>query len=84
MAGFEPAVIGKAVSLAQNQVSAPVKGNAGVYVLAATSVTKTPGEFNAAAEKQAMRSRFSFSTPNAILMDMRDKAEITDNRLNFY
>lgn len=84
MAGFEPAVIGKAVSLNQNQVSAPVKGNAGVYVLAATAVTKNPGEFNAATEKQSLRSRFSYSTPNAILMDMRNNAEITDNRLNFY
>ncbi len=84
MAGFEPAVIGRAVSLKQNQISAPVKGNAGVYVLAATSVTKTPGEFNAAAEKQSLRSRFNVSAPNAILMDLRDKADITDNRLNFY
>jgi peptidyl-prolyl cis-trans isomerase D len=84
LAGFEPAVIGKTVSMQQNQVSAPVKGNAGVYVVAATSVSKTPGEFNAVAEKQSMRSRFSFSAPNAILMDMRDKADITDNRLNFY
>jgi len=84
MEGFEPAVIGKAVSLKQHQVSAPVKGNSGVYVLAATSVSKNPGEFNAETEKQSMRSRFSHSTPNAILMDMRDKAKITDNRLDFY
>lgn len=84
MAGFEPAVIGKAVSLKLNQVSAPVKGNAGVYVLAPVQISKNDAVFNAAIEKQALAARVSYSMSNSIITDMKDKADITDNRLVFY
>lgn len=84
MAGFEPAVIGKASSMNLNQVSAPVKGNAGVYVLAVTNVQQSEAPFDAAAAKIALASRFSYAIPNSIIMDMMDKADIKDNRLNFY
>lgn len=84
MEGFEPAVIGKAVSLEPNKVSAPVKGNAGVFVLQNINVRQSDATFNLTAEKQSLASRYRYSLPNIILMDMRDKAEITDNRLNFY
>ncbi len=84
LAGFEPAVIGKATSLALNELSAPVKGNAGVYLLSAYNITSLENNFDLESEKQMLRSRFSFSIPNSVFMDMRDKAKITDNRLNFY
>lgn len=84
MAGYEPAVVGKTVSLKLNQVSAPVKGNAGVYVIAPLSITKSDATFDAASEKMGLASRFAYSIPNSIMMDMRDKAKIEDNRLNFY
>lgn len=84
LAGSEPAAIGKATTLALNQISTPVKGNAGVYVLSARNITALENVFVPETEKQMLRSRFSFSIPNSIFMDMRDKAEITDNRLTFY
>jgi len=83
-AGFEPAVIGKTMNAKLNQVSAPVKGNAGVYVIAPVSISKNNNPFNAKAEKAALTSRTSYSLPNAVVMDMRNNADIEDNRLNFY
>jgi peptidyl-prolyl cis-trans isomerase D len=84
MAGFEPAVIGKTMNAKLNQVSAPVKGNAGVYVIAPVSITKNTNPFNVKSEKAAITSRVSYSLPNAVVMDMRNNADIEDNRLNFY
>jgi len=84
MEGFEPAVIGKAVSQELNQLSAPVKGNAGVFVLYNYDVQQNEATFDLVSEKQNLASRFRYSLPNIIMMDMRTKAEVTDNRLNFY
>lgn len=84
MEGFEPAVIGKTVSLTPNSISAPVKGNAGVFVVQNTNTHQNETAFDLTAEKQNLASRYRYSLPNTIIMDMRDKAEITDNRLTFY
>jgi peptidyl-prolyl cis-trans isomerase D len=84
IAGWEPAVIGKATSMKANEISAPIKGNAGVYVVAVTNVQKTERPFDAVTEKMNIASRFMYSLPNTIMMNMMDKAKIEDNRLNFY
>lgn len=83
-AGYEPAVIGKTTKQKLNTVSAPVKGNAGVYVIMPVNAVKSAEQFNVAIEKQQLLSRFSFSLPYNILVDLKDKTDITDNRLNFY
>ena len=84
MEGFEPAVIGKTTTLKQNQISAPIKGNAGVFVVQATNVQKNEQKFDLAAEKRNLSSSYKYALPNSIMMSMRDKAEVKDNRLNFY
>jgi len=84
MEGFEPAVIGKTTTLKQNQISAPIKGNAGVFVVQATNVQKNEQKFDLAAEKRNLTSSYKYALPNSIMMSMRDKAEVKDNRLNFY
>lgn len=83
-AGYEPAVIGKTTIQKQNTVSVPVKGNAGVYVIMPVNAVKSTEQYNVALEKQQLLSRFSYSLPYNILVDLKDKTEITDNRLNFY
>lgn len=84
MEGFEPAVIGKTSTLKQNQVSAPIKGNAGVFVVQATNVQKNTQKFDPATEKRNLTSAYKYALPNSIMMSLRDKAEVKDNRLNFY
>ncbi len=83
-AGFEPAVIGKSVALELNKVSAPIKGNAGVYVVRPSNKQENPQPFDAKMEIMQLNSRLSYSLPYAIVEDMKDKAEIVDNRMNFY
>lgn len=84
MEGFEPAVIGKTTTLKLNQVSAPVKGNAGVFVVQAINVQKSEQQFDLATEKVNLTSSYKYALPNSIMMNMRDNAEVEDNRLNFY
>ena len=82
--GFEPAAIGKAVSQAEGQLSEAIKGNAGVFVVQTTNVQQQESEFNLAAEQQNIISRYRYSFPNMVLMDLLNQSDIEDNRLRFY
>lgn len=82
--GFEPAIIGKVVALTDNKLSNPVKGNSGVFVVQMINESRDNVDIDIAHEKLSLSSRLKYSLPNMILMDMRNKAEIKDNRLNFY
>lgn len=84
MEGFEPAVIGKATTLELSKLSSPIKGNAGVFVVEATNIQKSEQPFNLASEKTNLTSKYKYALPNSIMMDMRDKASVEDNRLRFY
>ncbi|MDP4238712.1 MAG: SurA N-terminal domain-containing protein [Bacteroidota bacterium] len=83
-AGFEPAVIGKVSVAALGKVSAPIKGNAGVYVVRTSNKQVNPQPFDVRMEKMQLNSRMSYSLPYMIIQDMKDKADIVDNRLNFF
>ena len=64
--GAEPAVIGVALAQNQGEVSAPIKGNAGVYVVKTTAKTVAPAEFDAKAEEAQLVQRYSY-----LLLDLR-------------
>ncbi len=83
-AGFEPSVIGKGMKLEANQLSQPIKGNSGVYVLLPTHVTESAGLFNAETEISRLNSRNLSSLAYSVYQDMYDHAEVVDNRANFY
>ncbi len=84
VAGFEPALIGKVSVLPANKLSAPLKGNAGVYVLLPVNPQVNQNPFNAKAQVMQLNMNFAYSLPYMILQDIRDNAEIEDNRLNFF
>lgn len=83
-AGVEPAAIGTALALQEGETSAPVKGNNGVFVLRSVSKNTTEGTFDAAAEIQQLNARYSYSLPYQLVNLIEEKADITDNRSNFY
>lgn len=83
-AGFEPALIGKATTLEMNKLSAPVKGNSGVYVLQVVNKADNGMPFDVAMSKMQLNSRTSYTLPYTVLQNLRDKAEITDNRIKFF
>lgn len=84
MSGFEPSVIGKVSVLAVGKVSAPIKGNAGVFVVRTSNKKENPQPFDAKMEMMQLNGRMSYSLPYMIMQDQKDKADITDNRLNFF
>jgi len=82
--GAEPTVIGKAMITPLGKVSAPIKGNAGVYVIQTSNKQENPQPFDVKMEKLQLNGRMSYSLPYIILQDLKDKADIVDNRLNFF
>lgn len=83
-AGMEPTVIGKSSIAEINKVSAPIKGNAGVYVIRTANKTVNPQSFDARMELMQLNGRMSYQLPYMIIQDLKDKAEIVDNRMNFF
>lgn len=82
-AGFEPKVVGMAFSSKAGQVSKPIEGNSGVYVIATKAVTKAPAinkfdDFIAKVKQQAVGNSGRF------MQALKEDADIKDNRADFY
>ena len=82
-AGIEPRVLAAAAILPANQISQPIKGNNGVYVLVVTNINETE-EQNLPGVKSRMttqrESQANFEAFNAL----REAADIKDNRARFF
>ena len=82
-AGVEPAVIGTALALEPNTMSAPVKGTNGVYVLTVGEKKVAEGALDATQEIQQLNMRTSYSLPYQAVSLIEEKAEVVDNRARF-
>ena len=82
-AGVEPAVIGTALALETNKVSAPIKGNNGVYLLTVDGKTIAEGEVNAAQEISNLNMRTAYTIPYRAMSLIEEHADIVDNRARF-
>ena len=82
-AGVEPAVVGAAVAMEENTVSAPVKGNNGVYMVSVVAKKVAEGELNAEAEIQQLNMRTAYSLPYQAISLMEQETEVVDNRARF-
>jgi len=82
-AGMEPAVVGAAFATEAGQMSAPVKGEQGVYVLVPGQQLVAEGEEDDAAMIQQMNMRYAYSLPYQAIQLVQDQAEVEDNRSNF-
>lgn len=81
-AGMEPTVIGAAIALGENQLSQPIQGNMGVFLVQTGMAMNTNEEFNAEIEKAQLATRFAY-LPYQAMQIMEDKADIEDNRAIF-
>lgn len=81
-AGMEPTVIGAAIALGENQLSQPIQGNMGVFLVQTGMAMNTNEEFNAEVEKAQLATRLAY-LPYQAMQIMEDKADIEDNRANF-
>ena len=82
-AGIEPAVIGAALALENNATSAPVKGNAGVYMVRIDEKVVAESELNAEQEINNLNMRTSYSVPYQAIALIEENAEVEDNRARF-
>ena len=83
-AGDEPAVVGAAFSLKPTEISQPIKGDKGVYVVKVVSVNKAPDmeSYRAFANQKTAQSRQS--VVSSVFEALKENAEIKDNRAKFY
>ncbi len=81
--GQEPAIIGAALAAEQGALSAPLKGNNGVYLLVTSNKQVAEGEINVAQEKQQLNARYSYQIPYQAIALLEEKAKVEDNRANF-
>ncbi len=84
-AGIEPVVIGEAATIAKGKISAPMKGNQGVYMILVTSVseTKPTAEFLKSYQprlEQGLQYRTNYQAYEAL----KKAADIEDNRYKFF
>ena len=83
--GLEPYVVGAAMYLPVDQISAPLLGESGVFVISVTNRTEDVQEEGADAAartrlKYSMESRSNFEAYNALV----DAARVEDNRLEIF
>ncbi len=80
--GYEPKVVGLAFSTAANKLSAPIEGNASVFVLKTTTVTKALPTQDYSAQLNALKAQ-SAQGVNRVFPALKEKAEISDTRFQF-
>ncbi len=81
--GMEQKVVGTAIGLPANKMSAPIEGNNGVYVIKTKSVTKAPKlpKHDAYVNKLKPMAQ---QGAGRIIPALKANAKIDDNRLEFY
>ena len=80
----EPVIGAAAVKTALGAVSAPVKGNAGVYLVKVLANTKSSQKFDAKAEKSAVTNNAARNVMGNIINTLYLKADVKDNRYKFF
>ena len=81
--GNEPAIVGAAVVLGVNQISKPVQGNNGVYVIKVTS-EKSAGLQDLASEKFRLAAANNYRANSEAFEALKEYAKIVDKRAKFY
>jgi peptidyl-prolyl cis-trans isomerase D len=82
--GVEPTVVGKAMSLEQGQMSVPIEGKSGVFVVSITNKSELGDPNLASARATKQRGVQSRIDNGAVFSALKEKAEIKDNRSKFY
>jgi len=82
--GNEPAVIGSAFALQPNNISAPIEGNAGVFLIEVTNKHETVVPENLTAQQEQLKNAFRNRVPNDAFRAIQESAEVEDRRHRFY
>ncbi len=84
--GSEPAILGTAFSLAKDQISEPIIGLAGVYVIKVTSFTGVDDLSNVdlTNDKTNAQNRLQFRSNREIYNSVKNSVEVEDLRHKFF
>jgi peptidyl-prolyl cis-trans isomerase D len=82
-AGFEPAVIGTVCNLAEGKISAPIEGNAGIYLVKVTSVVNN-ADVNIKGEKERLAQSLGYRVGSQVFESLKKMVDIQDKRAKFY
>lgn len=90
----EPAISGVVSKMKAGEVSAPIKGNMGVYVVKLTSINKSGSEFNADNEQATLKATANryitdqflnrYTGTSQFINTLLDKANVEDNRYLYF
>ncbi|MGC9352284.1 MAG: SurA N-terminal domain-containing protein [Mariniphaga sp.] len=81
--GMEPKVIGTATNLSPDQISQPVAGNNGVYIIKVITVNEGEDQ-DVENEKMRLAQNMTFRAASQAYNAHREKAEVEDQRAKFY
>ncbi|MCB0802670.1 MAG: SurA N-terminal domain-containing protein [Flavobacteriales bacterium] len=82
--GIEPEIVGKAYGLQKGQMSIPIQGNSGVFVIAIKDrIETTNPDFNTIKNNNKRNSQAMVDN-GLVFNALKDKADIKDNRSKFY
>ncbi|NPA37705.1 MAG: peptidylprolyl isomerase [Chlorobi bacterium] len=81
-AGIEPSLVALAVYSKKDELSKPVKGNNGVFLVNVTNETKV--EVSPEVEKQQLQQAINYKVDYGIFEALKNSVDITDNRIKFY
>lgn len=80
----EPVISAVASKTAVNATSAPIKGNAGVYMIQVYNKNKNAETLDSKAEQATLVNMISRYAPQQCIYELREKNEIVDKRYSFF
>lgn len=83
-AGREPKVVGQVATLAVGNISFPIEGTSGVYVVEVTNVTEAPEKDNYNVSRTTLANKITSGLDFGVYNALREKAQVEDNRYKFY
>lgn len=83
-AGIEPKVIATATTMQKDELSKPIAGEMGVYVIKVTSITSPPQKEDFAPEKQSISRNLAQRASYQVFNALKELADIKDYRSKFF
>lgn len=80
----EPQVVAMALTLESGQMSTPLKGETGVYVVQVESIVEPMEVEEYTSEKQSVTAKISNRAQGGVYNALKEKADVKDERSKFY
>ena len=82
--GFEPSVVGAFYGLEEGQMSQPIVGENGLYVVVLDEIKKSEAPKNYSSIKKQLEGQKNSRPSNSVFSALKEKASIEDNRAKLY